>query len=54
MAVIHTRWAKPAPKKEEKVVKKPEKKVVKEKPVVKERPVIEEPSIEEFLNNENI
>lgn len=52
MAIIHTRWAKPAPKKKE--VKKPEKKVVKEKPIVKEVPIIAEPSIEELLNNENI
>ena len=52
MAIIHTRWAKPAPKKE--AAKKPEKKVVKEKPIVKEVPIIAEPSIEEFLNNEKI
>ena len=53
MAIIHTRWSKPAPVKKEEI-KKPEKKVVKEKPIVKERPVIAEPSIEEFLNNEDI
>ena len=59
MAVIHTHWPekkKSVPvKKEEKISpKKPEKKIVKEKPIVKERPVIAEPSIEEFLNNEDI